>query len=335
MQFRRRYFCSKLPSASSWGCELKHWKDNKSNSGLGCQPPREAVSWNIDWIKTDFVNWCQPPREAVSWNNSRMAQPITPILSASSWGCELKHLVIMLRPQTLPRQPPREAVSWNITTGTVFLSAIVSLLVRLWVETKSVWFPVHNSFVSLLVRLWVETLQSLSLCCRSVVSLLVRLWVETSVCFASNKTIVESASSWGCELKRSTLKPSKWTIMSASSWGCELKRESRSGVYRFWRVSLLVRLWVETSQPKQLFCRQSVSLLVRLWVETCQKGISGLTPEGQPPREAVSWNARILVTAPSPPCQPPREAVSWNSLLLLSLPLLLCQPPREAVSWNS
>ena len=53
--------------------------------------------------------------------------------SASSWGCELKYRDCQGTSEQIG-QPPREAVSWNIYVIGVFLSRIVSLLVRLWVE---------------------------------------------------------------------------------------------------------------------------------------------------------------------------------------------------------
>ena len=37
--------------------------------------------------------------------------------------------------------------------------------------------------------------------------------------------------------------------------------------------------------------------------------------DGQPPREAVSWNGLSLDCPQSMNCQPPREAVSWNKIL--------------------
>ena len=129
------YFCLKLPSASSWGCELKcttedgmmHWKS---------QPLREAVSWNNDgkiigafavvvslfvrlWVEIHSCSiWrsrksCQPLREAVSWN------------SQNPFNIRVNG-----------RQPLREAVSWNEWYRAVLNQIIVSLFVRLWVEMR-------------------------------------------------------------------------------------------------------------------------------------------------------------------------------------------------------
>ena len=82
------------------------------NSEYFCQPLREAVSWNFDvrifcpspcvslfvrlWVEIPIrclrsARWqCQPLREAVSWNLLQLSLRRSSLLSASSWGCELK-----------------------------------------------------------------------------------------------------------------------------------------------------------------------------------------------------------------------------------------------------
>ena len=111
---------------------------------------------------------------ASSWGcELKCIVPVGPhvyILSASSWGCELKW------PDAWPSdpepgQPLREAVSWNNLNPTystlrlwVEISTkadasdcfIVSLFVRLWVEIKVRHHGIIGAFVSLFVRLWVE-----------------------------------------------------------------------------------------------------------------------------------------------------------------------------------
>ena len=98
-------------SASLWGCELKYVGD-RSAPFKYCQPPCEAVSWNV-----------LLPLLLLLWNTS-----------ASLWGCELKYysklkgriievsLLVRLWVEistmdpvsiSLTRQPPCEAVSWN------------------------------------------------------------------------------------------------------------------------------------------------------------------------------------------------------------------------------
>ena len=55
-------------SASSWGCELKYpWSKDDDQHGSG-QPLREAVSWNTIRRVQFFLPSSQPLREAVSWN---------------------------------------------------------------------------------------------------------------------------------------------------------------------------------------------------------------------------------------------------------------------------
>ena len=77
------------------------------------------------------------------------------VLSASSWGCELK-----CNPSThtnsLYGQPLREAVSWNVSELSVMPQSLVSLFVRLWVEMLPKMRAYKPDSVSLFVRLWVE-----------------------------------------------------------------------------------------------------------------------------------------------------------------------------------
>ena len=144
------------------------------------------------------------------------------------------------------------------------------------------------------------------------VSLFVRLWVEMSGWCLSYMIAMQSASSWGCELKYQLPAASflpeygqplreavSWNVLedeyeingstSASSWGCELK------------------------------------------LQNC----AGATPEkGQPLREAVSWNLCSSVRGTAGIL----SASSWGcELKYLACDLCYfhsCQPLREAVSWN-
>ena len=143
------------------------------------------------------------------------------MLSASSWGCELK-CDCWKKTGKKESQPPREAVSWNIISFNLSLAHAVSLLVRLWVEIPLTSTGYVRRLVSLLVRLWVEIGMDAITLLSYVVSLLVRLWVEISAAWTAKKRLT-SASSWGCELK--------WIM----SW---------QHLHQF-HVSLLVRLWVE------------------------------------------------------------------------------------------
>ena len=143
-----------------------------------------------------------------------------------------------------------------------------------------------------------------------------------------------SASLWGCELKCQRILVEGSLGQSASLWGCELKctrpliefdKIIVSLLVRLWveimivpsgkrtlGVSLLVRLWVEIPSETPVVLNQYVSLLVRLWVEIMRISDTGVTSIGQPPCEAVSWNAPRVSTDGIILCQPPCEAVSWN-----------------------
>ena len=124
----------KLVSASSWGCELKwmissfcetcshsqplreavSWNSfsgNKLSFNHG-QPLREAVSWNVTILIVVLFAISQPLREAVSWNTIIGKRTKKHLLSASSWGCELKWSIEELGNEQ-EGQPLREAVSWN------------------------------------------------------------------------------------------------------------------------------------------------------------------------------------------------------------------------------
>ena len=112
-----------------------------------------------------------------------------------------------------------------------------------------------------------------------------------------------------------------WNFLTLSYW-------QRTSV-----VSLLVRLWVEISQPFELCTvRSSASLWgCELKSLLTDRGIGLFS---QPPCEAVSWNSEVLTCTRYTPCQPPCEAVSWNIGHYSNSELEKSQPPCEAVSWN-
>ena len=166
-------------SASLWGCELKYgWIYFCMD--FWCQPPCEAVSWNVDNVSGNVMQYCQPPCEAVSWNS-----PIFTIrgeynASASLWGCELKSLCRNGATGKQVRQPPCEAVSWNLKQKQNLLrQEKVSLLARLWVERTITMMKTGTMMKSSYLRGW-------ELKCyhgqheeeTGVVSLTVRLWIE-------------------------------------------------------------------------------------------------------------------------------------------------------------
>ena len=231
---------------------------------LFCQPPCEAVSWNICYLIIVWFCVCQPPCEAVSWNDIKgyfcFLDISQPPCEAVSWN--ILGMSLALNSNC---QPPCEAVSWNCISED---SSNIKVSASLWGCELKFW-PCYGSYpsvsVSLLVRLWVEIHPGLKAREIAPVSLLVRLWVE--MCRPSDRHVYPlSASLWGCELKWQTggRTAGKWT--SASLWGCELKwcksvQKPKTG------VSLLVRLWVEISVTKNALYGDTVSLLVRLWVE--------------------------------------------------------------------
>ena len=168
---------------------------------------------------------------------------------------------------------------------------------------------------------------------------------------------LQSASSWGCELKYRLRSKPRNVHRSASSWGCELKYLAAIMRWYFCVVSLFVRLWVEILRhwPCDGITGSASSWGCELkFYETLKE--NGILP-CQPLREAVSWNNLVVIgikksmrSASSWGCelklscmneravcsrQPLREAVSWNSTAINIHPPFLCQPLREAVSWNA
>ena len=256
------------------------------------------------------------------------------MLSASSWGCELKCLYIVHERNLSSRQPLREAVSWNITceeADELFRSQPLREAVS-WnscsisEKEKLIRQPLREAvswnvncnviicfriYVSLFVRLWVEIQGSAPVSGSWTVSLFVRLWVE--------------------------MLQMSWKKLMSS---CQPLREAVS--WNAWPADTILEI---TGQP----LREAVSWNM-LWTLTRSPGTC------QPLREAVSWNVHIrwrtgpspvslfvrlwveIVITSSPPiyreCQPLREAVSWNIRPATKQKRLYRQPLREAVSWN-
>ena len=121
-------------------------------------------------------------------------------MSASSWGCELKY----------GKKDKMDGLR------------LVSLLVRLWVEISQFRKNLMTVNVSLLVRLWVEILRKSYTWQRLYVSLLVRLWVEMLEHLVYRWGGLQSASSWGCELKCTWVRIPVWGQAS-----CEVAYSTR------------------------------------------------------------------------------------------------------------
>ncbi len=193
------YDKTNVPSASSWGCELKYFH-NHNVLLLSGQPLREAVSWNKICLKKAEPNqvslfvrlwveiypaagivratYSQPLREAVSWNSFKVPVPLIPVTvslfvrlwvemkgiggeispeeSASSWGCELKCVIL----------PSRINVTWSASSWGCELKYAFRSSVFIRNKSASSWgcelkcnreiCMRISRFVSLFVRLWIE-----------------------------------------------------------------------------------------------------------------------------------------------------------------------------------
>ena len=135
-------------SASLWGCELKCIPTDL--------PPLSVPSASLWGCELKFpciffppADDCQPPCEAVSWNISMPFSVRIPT-SASLWGCELK-CWYSARITLNCCQPPCEAVSWNAEDRIYDSDFAVSLLVRLWVE---IWLLLQMAIFWWSASLW-------------------------------------------------------------------------------------------------------------------------------------------------------------------------------------
>ena len=210
------------------------------------------------------------------------------------------------------RQPLREAVSWNITKYYKTGIGQVSLFVRLWVEIE---IPVDEKTlrrVSLFVRLWVEILKTVIMA-----------------------KLMESASSWGCELKLFLQK------IRLPVKVCQPLREAVS-----WNVSVRCSFGVNNSQP----LREAVSWNVQKQLSAASGDLS-----------ASSWGCELKYLICENSSWENLSASSWGcelkflKIIQISIAFLsasswgcelkcfahccfsfLCrQPLREAVSWNA
>ena len=261
------YFCLKLPSASSWGCELKFF-----DVCGGLRGWLSASSWGCELKLIHFTR--KRVVKVVSlfvrlWVEMQdVWRTVYRTRSASSWGCELKCNFLITSPWS-PGQPLREAVSWNIISRHITefgesqplreavswntwtcceqMGWLVSLFVRLWVEILLNVEVCRKHFVSLFVRLWVEIILQAAIQGIIAVSLFVRLWVEI---FARLHTI------------------------------------------RVFPVSLFVRLWVEMWH-RQEGMHPDLRQPLREAVSWNRKREAMWTASSgrQPLREAVSWNS--------------------------------------------
>ena len=187
-------------SASSWGCELKF-------RGMLLSLKSHPVSLFVRlWVEIlsqtvrALTYSRQPLREAVSWNYLREKELFHLLLSASSWGCELKC--------------QRELVKRRL--------GHVSLFVRLWVEISiEQELRVHPWSASS----WGCELKYIQMSVPHINSLSASSWgcelkwTEATAGKYEACQPLREAVSWN--IRTST--GYKWRYLSASSWGCELK----------------------------------------------------------------------------------------------------------------
>ncbi len=227
MRFQTDYFCLKLLSSSSWGCELKY------------------VIW--DWKSAEF------------W-------------SSSSWGCELKYSMA-IEAVLMRCHPLREDVSWNSDSAVALHIAIVILFVRMWVEISCVS---AQGFMWKSSSSWgCELKFSFKFRCdiESVVILFVRMWVEIDGKYVNFERFLghplREDVSWNVCIFRKILV----SCQSSSSWGCELKYTSVGG--RSWRSRHPLREDVSWNTILQACNKRiMVILFVRMWVEITLWAIS-------------------------------------------------------------
>ena len=215
------YFCLKLPSASSWGCELKcdYWKWNYIETG---QPLREAVSWNTCWSMWMTCRNSQPLREAVSWNV---------IFGVRNTGTQVS-LFVRLWVEISSLAP-------------VFLMERVSLFVRLWVEIATVLLDVLSGICQPLREAVSWNISLPTPTSAHAVSLFVRLWVEIYKDYQMDELSscqpLREAVSWNVLKRRFIIVVECQPLREAVSWN--IPNGSNYTILEI--VSLFVRLWVE------------------------------------------------------------------------------------------
>ena len=165
-------------SASLWGCELKYGTDN-----YNCKSSDVSLLVRL-WVEisktVDVFGCCLVSLLVRLWVEIVFAFmcSITLFQSASLWGCELKCACTHVYRGTLPsaslwgcelKYQDRSGINIVSVSASLwgcelkcslcdhrYMSYLVSLLVRLWVEIIVSFIPSKTDTVSLLVRLWVE-----------------------------------------------------------------------------------------------------------------------------------------------------------------------------------
>ena len=329
------YFCLKLPSASSWGCELKYIIPLCELTMLDRQPLREAVSWNRN--KYQKFSWYpgQPLREAVSWNTCTENHINQRSVSASSWGCELKYYILKGE-----QGWTRSASSWgcelkSFADPVFFCQIHVSLFVRLWVEILSYLLLLQNTWSA---SSWGCELKCAQFrgnkgnCCqplREAVSWNARIsccmnfsdpcqplreavsWNASAmimVCIASCQPLREAVS-WNSSENMSVSDASRQPFREAVSWNINITCVSICNFESASSWGCELKYIKPVIQPKLI----DVSLFVRLWVEMY---ILGTYPS--PVKVSLFVRLWVEIWHATPYTlrqdrQSLREAVSWNT----------------------
>ena len=172
-----KWFCLKLLSSSSWGCELKY--------------PIQIL--HLDYFR-------HPLHEDVSWNTIRIHGTSGRNVSSSSWGCELKCEI-----DDMKEIDDQSSSSWgcelkySVRKQDRHLQNVI-LFMRMWVEISLPLQALRGSMSSSSwgcelkwqhsPKQWLAQSSSSSWGCELKSC-------NSRLCNRSN----QSSSSWGCELK--------------------------------------------------------------------------------------------------------------------------------------
>ena len=239
-----------------------------------------------------------------------------PYRSASLWGCELKCIFFYAYRWTDDGQPPCEAVSWNVAMSAIMAAILgqppceaVSWNKRWW---KWCWCSICQPPCEAVS--W--NVQGRHCNWRWSVSLLVRLWVEIEI--GENKLIPQGsqppceAVSWNnagleIEIGKESQPPCEavsWNIPETPSWKqyrsqppCEAVSWNDSIANGISSISKSASLWGCELKLRCLLHEKPFAGSASLW--GCElkwpDHIRNTHPARQPPCEAVSWNAALLL----------------------------------------
>ena len=191
------------------------WKlQSPSTWGCGLKP---KISLPV------FLSLCHPLREGVDWNLPLRPYVLNlschPLREGVDWN-QLNHNF----KEPFSSHPLREGVDWNKGINEQLKAYDVTLYVRVWIETiPSATF-------------WKHVVSPSTWGCGLKLG-----------CFAEERATGRSPSTWGCGLKLPL--PMGYCIddtASPSTWGCGLKLWHLLCRMEYYRVTLYVRVWIET-----------------------------------------------------------------------------------------